>query len=36
VAKAPRRLSDVDPEVVRSLRADGLVVIEDDVVALPT
>jgi A/G-specific adenine glycosylase len=36
VAKAPRRLSDVDPEVVRSLTADGLVVIEDDVVALPT
>ena len=36
VAEAPRRLSDVDPEVVRSLTADGLVVIEDDVVALPT
>jgi A/G-specific adenine glycosylase len=36
VAKAPRRLSDVDPEVVLSLTADGLVVIEDDVVALPT
>ena len=36
VAKAPTRLSDVDPEVVRSLTADGLVVIEDDVVALPT
>jgi A/G-specific adenine glycosylase len=36
VAKTPRRLSDVDPEVVLSLTADGLVVIEDDVVALPT
>ena len=35
VAQAPRRLSDVDPHVVRSLSADGLVVIEDEVVALP-
>jgi A/G-specific adenine glycosylase len=35
VARAPRRVSDVDPEVVRSLSADGLVMIEDDVVALP-
>jgi hypothetical protein len=29
-------VSEVDPEVVRSLATDGLVVIEDDVVALPT
>jgi hypothetical protein len=29
-------MSEVDPEVVRSLVTDGLVVIEDDVVALPT
>jgi len=36
VAQAPRRVSEVDPEVVRSLATDGLVVIEDDVVALPT
>ena len=35
VAEAPRRVSDVDPDVARSLAADGLVVIEDDVVALP-
>jgi A/G-specific adenine glycosylase len=35
VAQAPRRLSDVDPEVVRSLSADGLVMVEDDVISLP-
>ena len=36
VAQAPRRLSDLDPAVARSLAADGLVVIDGDVVALPT
>ncbi|HEX3289862.1 MAG TPA: A/G-specific adenine glycosylase [Gaiella sp.] len=36
VARAPTRVSDVDPEVARSLAADGLVVIEDGLVVLPT
>ena len=35
VAAAPRRMSDVDPDVARSLAADGLVVIEGDLVVLP-
>jgi A/G-specific adenine glycosylase len=35
VAQAPRRMSEVDPEVVRSLERDGLVVVTDGRVSLP-
>jgi len=35
VAESSRRLEDLDNEVVRSLERDGLVVVEDGVVALP-
>ena len=35
VAEAPRRVSDVELDVARSLAADGLVVIDGDLVALP-
>jgi A/G-specific adenine glycosylase len=35
VADEPRRLADVDSEVVRSLERDGLVVVRDELVALP-
>jgi A/G-specific adenine glycosylase len=36
VAGAPKRLQDLDGEVVSSLERDGLVVVEDGSVALPT
>jgi A/G-specific adenine glycosylase len=35
VAESPRRVSDVELDVARSLAADGLVVIDGDLVALP-
>jgi A/G-specific adenine glycosylase len=35
VADAPRALAELDPEAVRALERDGLVVIEDGLVALP-
>lgn len=35
VAHAPQRLTRLDPEAVRSLERDGLVVVEDGLVALP-
>ena len=36
LAEAPRRVSEVDLDVARSLAADGLVVIDGELVALPT
>lgn len=36
VADAPRPLGELDDEAVRSLERDGLVVVEDGLVALPT
>ena len=36
VADAPRALGELDDEAVRSLERDGLVVVEDGVVALPS
>ncbi len=36
VAEAPRELGAVDDEAVRSLERDGLVVVEDGMVALPS
>ena len=35
VAAEPRRLADLDSEAVRSLERDGLVVVRDELVALP-
>jgi A/G-specific adenine glycosylase len=35
VADSPRRLADLDAEAVRSLERDGLVVVRDELVALP-
>jgi A/G-specific adenine glycosylase len=35
VAESPKRVSDVELDVARSLAADGLVVIDGDLVALP-
>jgi A/G-specific adenine glycosylase len=36
VAGAPHTVAELDHEAVRSLERDGLVMVEDDVVALPT
>ncbi len=36
VASAPRALGELDGEAVRSLERDGLVVVEDELVALPS
>jgi hypothetical protein len=36
VAESTRALSELDDEAVRSLERDGLVVVEEGVVALPS
>jgi len=35
IVDEPRRLSDLDPDAVRSLERDGLVVVRDELVTLP-